>query len=84
MTQTKAFTTSPWAEQVGGKHYIELGLQPLEIVLANKGYIAFSGACYTKILKYTSRKKDNEVQQLIKARHVLDLWIAEAEKEQAK
>ena len=77
----EAFTTSPWKKQVGGEHYTSLGFQPLEIVLANKGYIAFSGACYTKILKYTSRAKDNEVGQLKKARHVLDLWIAEAEKE---
>jgi hypothetical protein len=73
--------SDPWKGQQGGNHYTSLGLQPLQITLANKGYPAFVGACYTKVLKYTSRSKDNEVEQLKKARHVLDLWIAEAEKQ---
>ena len=46
------------------------------------GYEAFKGACYTKINKYMIRKKDNEVEQLKKARHVLDMWIEEAQKQQ--
>ena len=72
---------SPWNTQVGGSHYTEKAMQPLQLTLVNKGYEAFSGACYTKINKYTTRAKDNEVEQLKKARHVLDLWIYEAEKQ---
>ena len=72
---------SPWNTQVGGSHYTEKAMQPLQLTLVNKGYNAFSGACYTKINKYTTRAKDNEVEQLKKARHVLDLWIYEAEKQ---
>lgn len=68
-------------QQVGGSHYLDMGLQPLEICLANKGYEAFAGSCYTKVLKYTSRIKDDEVEQLKKARHVLDMWIEEAIKQ---
>ena len=70
---------SPWDGQVGGTHYTDKAVQPLKLTLLNRGYEAFSGACYTKINKYTTRAKDNEVEQLKKARHVLDLWIHEAE-----
>lgn len=77
-------TVSAFDTQVGGSHYNELGIQPLERTLRNKGYEAFVGACYTKIDKYTSRKKENEVEQLKKARHVLDMWIEVAEKQGSK
>lgn len=70
---------SAFDTQVGGTHYKDLGVEPLKLTLLNKGYEAFSGACYCKINKYTSRIKDDEVQQLKKARHVLDMWIEEAE-----
>ena len=73
--------TSAMDTQVGGSHYKTLGVQPMELVLANLGYEAFKGACYVKINKYTTRKKDDEVGQLKKARHVLDMWIEQAEKE---
>lgn len=76
--------TSAFDKQEDGDHYKTLGMQPLEIVLLNKGYLAFSGACYTKVLKYTSRVKDNELVQLKKAAHVLAMWIEQAEKEQNK
>jgi len=71
---------NPWGHQEGGSHYKDKGVQPLELTLTNLGYEAFVGACYTKINKYTTRKKDDEVEQLKKARHVLDIWIHEAEK----
>lgn len=73
--------TDPFANQVGGDHYKVLGVQPLELCYQNRGYAAFSGACYTKIVKYMDRKKDKEVEQLKKARHVLDMWIAKAEQQ---
>lgn len=72
---------SAFDQQVAGNHYKTLGIQPLELTLRNRGYVAFSGACYTKIVKYMDRKKDDEVEQLKKARHVLDMWIEEAEKQ---
>ena len=71
---------SAFDQQVGGSHYKQLGIQPMELTLRNLGYEAFVGACYTKINKYMVRKKDDEVEQLKKARHVLDMWIEEAEK----
>ena len=73
---------SAFDTQVGGDHYKQMGIQPLELTLRNLGYAAFVGACYTKINKYMTRKKDGEVKQLKKARHVLDMWIEEAEKRQ--
>ena len=72
---------SAFNNQVGGDHYKKMGIQPLELVLLNRGYVAFSGACYTKIVKYMDRNKDNEVEQLKKAHHVLAMWIEQAEKE---
>lgn len=66
--------------QVAGNHYKILGVQPMELVLKNMGYEAFKGACYVKINKYMIRNKDNEAEQLKKARHILDMWIEEAEK----
>ena len=69
-------------QQVGGTHYKELRVQPLELTLKNMGFLAFEGACYTKINKYMIRNKDNKVEQLKKAQHVLNMWIEEAEKQQ--
>jgi hypothetical protein len=48
-------------------------------ILTHKGYDAFTGVCYSKILENISTTK-SEVQELKEARRVLDLWIAEAEK----
>lgn len=67
--------------QVAGNHYKTLGIQPLELVYRNRGYDAFSGACYVKVVKYMDRKKDDEVEQLEKAAHVLEIWLETARKE---
>jgi hypothetical protein len=82
-SQTDALraSLSAFDQQVAGDHYKTLGIQPLELTLRNRGYVAFSGACYTKIVKYMDRKKDDEVEQLKKAAHVLAMWIEQAEKE---
>ena len=72
---------SAFDTQVDGDHYKVLGVQPLEAVLKNKGYVAFSGACYTKVLKYMDRNKGDEVINLKKAAHVLSMWIEEAERQ---
>lgn len=75
--------TSASDTQVGGSHYKSLGVQPMELVLKNMGFIAFEGACYTKINKYMIRHKDNKVEQLKKAAHILQMWIEEAENQQS-
>ena len=75
---TKA--TNPWQSQHGGKHYAELTIQPLQFTLGAMGYEAFKGACHNHVARYTTRKKDNEVEQLKKAKHILEIWIYEAEK----
>ena len=71
----------PWQSQHGGKHYAELTIQPLQFTLGSMGYEAFKGACHNHVARYTTRKKDNEVEQLKKAKHILELWIYEAEKQ---
>lgn len=70
--------------QVAGSHYKELGIQPLEATYLNFGYQGLKAAVYTKVNKYILRNKDNEVEQLKKARHCLDILIEKAEMEAAK
>jgi hypothetical protein len=67
--------------QVGGSHYTDLKIQPLELTYANFGYIGLKAAIYTKVNKYMTRKKDDEIGQLKKARHCLDFLIEKAELE---
>lgn len=71
----------PWQSQHGGKHYAELTIQTLQFTLGALGYDAFKGACHNHVARYTTRRKDNEVEQLKKAKHILELWIFEAEKQ---
>ena len=57
--------------QVGGDHYKDMAIQPVEYIHANNlNYI--EGA----VVKYVSRwKKKNGVEDLRKARHFLDMLI---------
>jgi hypothetical protein len=64
--------------QVGGTHYTDLKIQPFELTYANFGYAGLKAAVYTKVNKYMTRSKDNEIQQLEKARHCLDILIEKA------
>lgn len=66
-------------QQVGGTHYTDMGIQPFEFTYANYGYIGLKAAVHTKVNKYLGRVKDNEVEQLKKARHCLDILIEKAE-----
>jgi hypothetical protein len=70
--------------QEGGNHYTDLKIQPLELTYLNFGYEGLKAAIYTKINKYMLRKKDNELGQLKKARHCLDILIEKAEEEGMK
>ena len=62
--------------QVGGDHYKKFKIQPIEYILENKlGFI--EGA----IIQYVTRwKGKNGVEDLKKARHLLDVYIEELEK----
>ena len=68
--------------QIGGKHYKELGVQPLESTYLNFGYQGLKAAVYNKVQKYMLRAKEDEIVQLKKARHCLDILIEKAEMEQ--
>lgn len=81
--QTEAFykdqRAKPSEMQVGGTHYTDMGIQPFEFTYANYGYMGLKAAVHTKVNKYLGRVKDNEVEQLKKARHCLDILIEKAE-----
>jgi UDP-3-O-acyl-N-acetylglucosamine deacetylase len=58
-------------EQVGGGHYKDMAIQPVEYIYANE--IPFVEGC---IIKYVSRhRKKGGVEDLKKARHFLDILI---------
>ncbi len=69
--------------QVGGSHYTEMGIQPLEFTYRNYGYAGLKAAVHTKVNKYFRCKKD-EVEDLKKARHCIDILIEKAELESTK
>lgn len=57
--------------QVGGNHYKQVKIQPIEYILANE--IPFIEG---NVIKYVSRWKDKGgVEDLKKARHYLDILI---------
>lgn len=69
--QTK---TGGLMRQVGGDHYRDMKIQPIEFFLAND--IPFTEGA---IIKYLCRwKKKGGVQDLEKARHLLDILIEHA------
>lgn len=57
--------------QVGGSHYKDLKIQPIEFIHANN--IPF---CEANAIKYLCRHRNkNGKQDLLKARHYIDLLI---------
>lgn len=75
--ETKALDT-----QVGGTHYKTLGIQPLEHTYITYGYIGLKAAIHTKVDKYLKRNKENEVQDIQKAIHCLEILLDKAKEEQ--
>ena len=62
--------------QVGGSHYKDLKIQPIEFIHANN--IPF---CEANAIKYLCRwRNKNGKQDLLKARHYIDLLIQLEEK----
>ena len=57
-------------KQVNGKHYKNKGIQPLEYILSNE-----LSYCLGNVVKYVTRDKDNKVQDLLKAKHYIDLEL---------
>ena len=63
--------TSALKEQVGGEHYKNLKIQPMEYSMENN-----LNACQHTIIKYVTRYKDKGgIQDLEKAKHCIDLLI---------
>jgi len=57
--------------QVGGSHYKDMKIQPVEYIVANN-----LGYCEGNVVKYVSRwKSKGGVDDLRKARHYIDLLI---------
>lgn len=66
--------------QVGGSHYKDMAIQPMEYSMANG-----LDACQHTVIKYVTRfRKKGGIQDLEKARHVLDMLIEFERKAQAK
>lgn len=62
--------------QVGGNHYKEMAIQPLEFIVANG--LDF---CQGNVVKYVTRyKTKGGLEDLKKAKHYLDLLIELEEK----
>lgn len=58
-------------EQVGGRHYADMEIQPIEFIMKNG-----LGFCEGNIVKYVSRwRGKGGIEDLRKARHYLDLLI---------
>ena len=57
--------------QIGGNHYKDMVIQPLEFIMANN-----LPYCEANIIKYVCRyKSKNGLQDLLKAKHYLDILI---------
>ena len=73
---------SAFSDQVSGNHYKSLKIQPLEYCMANN-----LNACQTHVIKYVSRydkkwkDKKDQIKDLKKATHVIDMQIELLEKE---
>lgn len=62
---------SPKEGEVGGDHYRKMKIQPIEFITANR-----LGFCVGNIIKYVVRYPyKNGKEDLLKARHYIDLLI---------
>jgi hypothetical protein len=75
-TQASPEDSSAFSRQVGGSHYKNLAIQPLEFIVANE--LDFPTG---NVVKYVVRYKlKGGLEDLKKARHYLDLLIELEEK----
>lgn len=67
----KQAMNKPLQKQVGGSHYKDLTIQPIEYIHANK-----LGFCEANVVKYVSRwRAKNGIADLEKAKHYIELLI---------
>jgi len=65
------------SKQVGGTHYQNLVIEPIDFIMANE--LDF---CEGSVIKYVSRwRNKNGVQDLYKAKHMIEFLIEQAEEE---
>jgi hypothetical protein len=64
---------STLTKQVGGTHYEEQAIQPLEYTYAIYGWDGVKASVHTKVNKYLTRDKVNEIEDIDKAIHCLEL-----------
>jgi len=58
-------------EQIGGNHYKDMKIQPIEYILGNN-----LNYCEANVVKYISRwKSKGGIEDLRKAKHYIDLLI---------
>lgn len=60
---------SPRLQQVGGSHYLNMAIQPMEFSMANG-----LNACQHTAIKYIVRRKGNRLEDIDKAIHTLQLY----------
>jgi hypothetical protein len=60
---------SPKLQQVGGSHYMDMKIQPMEFSMAND-----LNACQHTAIKYIVRRKGNRLQDIDKAIHTLYIY----------
>lgn len=66
--------------QVGGKHYNNKAIQPIDYIMENK-----LGFCEGNIIKYVTRHRDkNGKEDLLKAKHYIDFLLDEYKREEEK
>lgn len=68
---SKPIVVTPLDVQVGGSHYKDLPIQPIEYCMMNK-----LDSCQSAVVKYITRfREKGGVEDLYKARHYIDLLI---------
>lgn len=65
----QAAMVSPKMQQVGGSHYMDMKIQPMEFSMAND-----LNACQHTAIKYIVRRKGNRLQDIDKAIHTLHIY----------
>jgi len=71
MTSSTTTKTNPLDVQVGGGHYKDFAIQPIEYCMRNH-----LDHCQSNIVKYVSRHKSKGgLEDLLKAKHYIDLLI---------
>lgn len=68
---TKNLINNVFSKEVGGTHYKNMSIQPVEFILKNN-----LGFCEGCIIKYICRYKDkNGIEDLEKAKHYIEMLI---------